>query len=141
MVVKTIDEAEANLKAAIAYIPERYRTGVMKADWKTKAGSEQAEKNYATGVSKAVTEKRRQKGIGKISNEEWQTKASEKGGAVIGARMDEAIPKWKAEFGKVYSGVLSDVAALPPRTTDYTVNIAKRLTPTVKSWKKHSGKL
>ena len=44
MVVKTIDEARANFENAIGYIPDRYASGVQKADWATPAGSEQAEK-------------------------------------------------------------------------------------------------
>ena len=78
MVLKTKEEARANFEAAVAYIPDRYRMGVEKADWHTPAKSDQAEKNYADAISKAVAEKRRQKAIAAMSNEDWKRAAKKK---------------------------------------------------------------
>jgi len=141
MVVKTKEEAKANFEASIAYIPSRYEAGVRKADWQTPAASDQAEKNYADAVSKAVAEKRRQKGVKKISNTDWQEAAVRKGAPIIGDRIRGALDKWAAEWGPIYDSVVSKVAALPPKTVDWRANINNRLVPVVEEWKRAAGKL
>jgi len=140
MVLKTREEAKANFEAAIAYIPARYESGVNKADWAGPAKSDQAEKNYADAVSKAVTDKSRQKAIAKVSNESWRTAAVNKGAPIIGERIRGALDKWDNEFGPMYDQVRSKVPTLPPKTTDFRANITKRLVPVVETWKKAAGK-
>lgn len=140
MVHKTRAEAKENLEAAIAYIPDRYIAGVKKADWLGPAGSDQAERNYADGISKAVTNKSRQKGVKKVSNTEWQDAAANKGGPIIGERIRGALDKYDANFGPMLEAVNSKVDTLPPRTVDWRNNISKRLIPTVEAWKKAAGK-
>ena len=140
MVHKTTAEARANLEASIAYIPARYEAGVKKADWLGPASSEQSEKNYATGVNKAVANKSRQKGVKKVSNADWQNAAVNKGAPIIGERIQGALDKYEQNFGPVYDRVLATVKTLPPKTTDFMANINKRLVPTVKAWKAASGK-
>jgi len=141
LVLKTKEEARANFEAAIAYIPARYEAGVRKADWATPAGSDTAEKNYAAGVQKAITNKRRQVEVKKVSNSAWQEAAATKGAPIIGARISGAMEKWSAEWGPMYDAVSSKVKALPPATTDWRGNINNRLVPTVEAWKKAAGKL
>lgn len=140
MVLKTREEAKANFEAAIAYIPARYEAGVNKADWLGPARSDQAEKNYADAMSKAVANKSRQKGVSKVSNEEWRSAAVTKGAPIIGERIRGALDKWDAEWGPMYESVKSKVAALPPKTTDWRANINKRLVPVVETWRKAAGK-
>lgn len=140
MVSKTREEAKANFAAAVAYIPARYQAGVEKADWAGPAGSEQAERNYASGVGEAVSQKRRQKGVKKVSNADWQQAAITKGAPIIGGRITAALDKWDAEWGPMYDTVRGRVAALPPKTTDWRANITKRLVPTVEAWRKAAGK-
>ena len=140
MVLKTKEEAKANFEAAIGYIPDRYRSGVSKADWLTPSKSDAAEKNYADGVSKAVTNKTRQKGIAKISNEDWKNAAINKGASIIGERIRGSLDKWANNFGPIYDQVASRVAALPPKTTDWRANINNRLVPVVETWRKAAGK-
>ncbi|GAI89647.1 unnamed protein product, partial [marine sediment metagenome] len=123
MVLKTKEQAKANLEASIAYIPERYKAGVAAADWFGPASSEQAEKNYATAVSVAITNKRRQKGIKRVSNEEWKTAAMDRGSVNIGPAMTATIDKWAARWGPMYDKVQSVVHGLPPKTTDFMANI------------------
>ncbi len=139
--MKTKAEARANFEAAAAYIPARYLAGVEKADWFGPASSNQAETNYAAGVSDAVAKKRRQTQIKKISNEDWKSAAREKGAPVIGTRITAALPKWEANWGPMYDQVQSKVAALPPKTVDFRANITARLIPVVETWKKAAGKL
>lgn len=139
--MKTKEEARANFEVSTSYIPERYKAGVARADWATKAGSDQAETNYAAGVSKAIAAKRRQINVRKVSNADWQALAINKGGAVIGTRIAESMDKWAAKFGPIYDSVKADVLRLPARTVDFRSNITNRVVGTVESWKRHSGKL
>jgi len=138
--MKTIEEARANLDASCGTLPERYKRGIEGADWAGKAGSDQAEANYAAGTQKAITQKSRQLGVKRVSNEDWKNAAITKGGAVIGTRIRESLDKYVARFGPIYAAVQSDILRLPPRTTDAMQNIDARLKPTVKSFMKHSGK-
>jgi len=139
--LKTKEEARANLEASVSYIPDRYKAGVGRADWATPAGSDQAEKNFAASMGAAIAKKTRQLKVKAVSNSEWQSRAIEKGGAVIGERIRGAIDKQAAKWGPVYDRVVSDVARLPARTVDFRTNITNRVVGTVEAWKKHSGKL
>lgn len=140
MVHKTRGEAKANLEAAIAYIPARYTSGVDKADWLTPAKSEAAEANYASSMTRAVANKSRQKGVAKVTNEDWKGGCKTKGAGVIGERIRAALGKYDNNFGPMLEAVNSAVDALPSRTTDYMANINARLVPTVKKWKEVAGK-
>lgn len=140
MVLKSKAEARANFEAAIAYIPARYEAGVSKADWATAAKSEQAEKNFADAMSKAIQSKARQKGVANVTNEEWRGAATSKGAPIIGERIRGALPKWEAEWGPMYDQVASKVATLPPKGTDWRQNINTRLVPVVEQWRKAAGK-
>ncbi|MBU2249578.1 MAG: hypothetical protein KKD77_22720 [Gammaproteobacteria bacterium] len=139
--MKTKEEARANLEASISYIPDRYRSGVAKADWQTKASSDAAERNFADAMAKAVSAKSRQTGVRKVANTEWQRLAGEKGGAVIGERIRGALDKQAAKWGPIYDAVAGTVGRLPPRTVDFRANITARCVPTVESWKRAAGKL
>jgi len=141
MVLKTKEEARANLESSIAYIPSRYEAGVRKADWQTPAASDQAEKNYSDGISKAVAAKRRQTNIKKISNADWQDAAATKGAPIIGERIRGALNKWSANWGPMYDSVTTRVGALPAKTIDFRANINNRLVPVVETWKRAAGKL
>ena len=139
--MKTKEEARANLEASVAYIPDRYKAGVARADWATPAGSDQAEKNFADSMAKAISKKTRQLRVKAVSNSEWQSKAVEKGGAVIGQRIRDSVDKQSAKWGPIYDRVVSDIARMPARTVDFRTNITNRVVGTVEAWKKHSGKL
>ena len=139
--MKTKEQARANLEGSLSYIPQRFKEGVEAADWATPAGSEQAEKNFATGIGKAVAAKSRQTGVKKVSNTTWQGKTVDKGAAVIEERIRAALPTWEREWGPKYDQVVSKVKALPASTTDFRANINARLVPVVETWKKAAGKL
>jgi len=140
MVAKTKEEARANLEASIGYIPNRYAAGVQKADWLTAAKSDSAEKNFADGIGKAISNKTRQKEIAKMTNEDWKNAAINKGAPIIGDRIRGALDKWATNFGSKYDMVVSKTATLPPKTTDWRANINNRLVPIVETWKKAAGK-
>ena len=139
--MKTKEEARANLESSVPYIGDRYKAAVARADWATPAGSDQAEKNFADKMSQVIAKKTRQIRIKLVSNSEWQSRAMEKGGAVIGERVRQAIEKQAAVWGPIYDRVASDVSRLPARTVDFRTNITNRVVGTVESWKKHAGKL
>jgi len=138
--MKTKAEARANFEASIAYIPARYEAGVDKADWAGPAKSEQSEKNFAEAMTKAISAKARQKGVAKVSNEEWKSAAKTKGAPIIGERIRGALDKWETEWGPMYDAVASKVATLPPKGVDWRANINARLVPTVEAWRKAAGK-
>ncbi|GAI77005.1 unnamed protein product, partial [marine sediment metagenome] len=79
--------------------------------------------------------------IKKISNEIWRDGAIKKGAPRIGEAIRGALDKYATNFGAVYSGIVSLVPTLPPRTTDYIANIDNRLKAVVRQWKKGAGKL
>jgi hypothetical protein len=141
MALKTKEEAKSNFEAAIPFISERYSRGVKRSDWATPAGSDVAEANYAKAITDAVAKKRRQAGVKKVSNTEWQNKAIGKGAPVIGDRIRAALGDWITTWGPMYDRVASKVAALPPRTVDFRANVNARLIPTVEEWKRAAGKL
>jgi hypothetical protein len=141
MVLKSKAEARANFEAAIAYIPSRYEAGVRKADWQTPAASDQAEKNFADAMSKAIASKSRQAGVKSVSNAEWQTAAVTKGAPIIGERIRAALADWEKNWGPIYDQVASVVQTLPAKTTDFRANINNRLVKVVEAWKKAAGKL
>jgi hypothetical protein len=140
MVLKTKEEAKANFEASISYIPERYKSGVSKADWLNPAKSDAAEKNFADGVGKAISQKTRQKEIAKMSNEDWKNAAVEKGAGIIGERIRGSLNKWATNWGPLYDQVAARVGSLPPKTVDWRANINNRLIPTVETWRKAAGK-
>jgi len=139
--MKTAEEAKANLEQSLTYVGDRYTTAVKRADWASKAGSDQAEKNFAESMSRVIAKKSRQIQVKKVSNSSWQEAAANKGGAVIATRMRDSLDKQSANWKPVYDGVVSDIARLPARTVDFRTNITNRVVGTVESWKKHSGKL
>lgn len=139
--MKTKEEARTNLEQSLTFVADRYKAGVARADWASAAGSDQAERNYATKVAEAVAKKTRQIKVKMVSNSEWQSRAVEKGGAVIAERMRGALDKQAAKWGPIYDRVSADVQRMAPRTTDFRTNITNRVVGTVEAWKKHSGKL
>jgi len=139
--MKTKEEARANLEASLGTVGDRYTSGIGRADWASKAGSDQAERNFADSMAKAISKKTRQMKVKMVSNSAWQESAITKGGAVIATRMREALDKQSARWGPIYDAVVSDVGRLPGRTTDFRTNITNRVVGTVESWKKHAGKL
>jgi len=141
MVLRTKAEAKANFEAAIAYIPSRYTAGVSKADWQTRAASEDAEKNFAAKMSEVIAKKKRLEGVKKVSNSEWVAAATQKGAPVIGERIRAALGKWEAKWGPIYDQIVSLVPTLPAKTVDYKANITNRLMKVVETWKKAAGKL
>lgn len=137
---KTIDQAVENLRSVASLIGPRYTIGINNADWQTAASSDQAEQNYGTGVAQAVADGSRRAGILKVSNQEWQQKSVTKGAAVIGQRITDALPKYRAGFAPILAAMSQVQANLPPRTTSATQNVQNRLIPVIRAAVEASGK-
>lgn len=137
---KTIGEAKANLENAITYIPERYKTGVSKADWATPAASDEAESNFAAAIAKAIADGTRQKKIREVSNETWKGAAMDKGARNIGEGIRKGLPKYTAKMGPVLDAMNSAADSAPARTTDWRANINNRLIPVIEAAKRAAGK-
>jgi hypothetical protein len=142
MARRTIQEAAANLTqvAAAGIIGPRYIAGVQKADWQTAASSAQAETNYAEGVQRAVAAGTRRAGILAVSNQQWQQASEQKGGPIIGQRVQGGIAKYSQNFGPILQAMNSAADALPPRTTSPSQNITNRMIPIVRAAVEASGK-
>jgi len=125
--VKPQSEITENFITGAGQAPARYKKGVARADWQTPAGSEEAESNFASGISEAVAAKSRQKGIQNISNAAWQQKASGPGAERIGKGMRDAAPKQAANWAE--SRAFLESVTLPARTRNATENVQNRSIP------------
>lgn len=131
---RSAETARLHLEEAIGRIPERYKEGVSQANWQGPAASEDAEKLFNLKMQEVLSKKLRQVGVRKVSNSDWQSAASNKGGAVIGQRIRDNLDKQAANFAKVYAPVLRVVAGLKAREVDANANIDNRVKPVVKAW-------
>jgi len=123
---KPIDQVNENWIAAQGRVPAAYSKGIDNAKdviGKAIAG----EANYAAGVSQAVAEGSRAKGLAKISDADWKKAAKEKGAARIAAGMKAGEAKFSAGMSKNLATIQS--VTIPPRTQDGMANIDNRLKP------------
>jgi|CXWL01.1.fsa_nt_gi hypothetical protein len=70
---------------------------------------------------------RRNKGINKVSDDQWRTAATTKGAPVISQRMKDASGKQASGF-EPYRSALESMT-LPAKTTDPAQNVVNRVTP------------
>ena len=129
--VKNMNDSKEAYRQGASVAPERYKKAVLEADWQTNAASNEAEDLYAERVQQAISAKRRQKAINKISNSEWQNRASTKGANAIGQAMRDSDDKWAKAFTP-YAEALEGIS-LPPRSSDPMSNIDNRLKKVVQT--------
>ena len=123
---KSLEEVNANWKAAQGRVPAAYAAGIDRAkDVINKAIA--GEENYAAGVNQAVADRSRAKGLAKVSDADWKKAAKEKGAVRIAAGMAAAEPKFSAGMAKNLQTIQS--VTIPPRTQDGMANIDNRLKP------------
>lgn len=125
MKVKSQSEIKKNYEQSTSIVTERYKTGVSAANWKDDALAGQD--LYVQTMQDPNVLARRNKGINKVSDDEWRTKTITKGSGVIAARMKEASTDQAAGF-EPYRTALESMT-LPPRTTDPAQNVTNRVTP------------
>ncbi len=123
--VKPLSEAKENYRQSASRAGEAYKLGVNRADWKTAAESPEAEQLFATKMQDAISNQSRRKGIQKVTNSQWQNRASTKGGAQISGAMRESVEDWSTGFAP-YAEALEGIN-LPPRSSDPMANIDNRL--------------
>jgi len=141
MAVKSLEEAKRHFEEASAVVATRYEEGVRAASWRDKAMSDDAEKNYAGAMSEVIAKKKRAKGIAKVSDDEWRTKAITKGAAVIGDRMRGAVSDYERGFRPYHEVIKSTVETLPAKGLDPMANIDRRLKPLVAALRKKKEEL
>lgn len=90
-----------------------YLTGVKnpRASWQQQTVN--AEKNYESGITTAITQKRFSKGVQKAGDTKWQTNAVTKGGARFGPGVQAGQSAYEAGFSP-YAQVIESTT-LPPR--------------------------
>jgi len=89
------------------------------------AKSDQAEKNFAEGVSKAVSTKSRQKALGRLTEQDLNTAMLAKGASSYRTGTSAAKDTW-AEEVEPHLATLDNLK-LPARTTDPMQNIDNRV--------------
>jgi len=89
--------------------PEKYRAGVSspRRPWKEAAQSESAEKRYAAGVTRAVSQKSRQKAIAGKNESDWRDAALNIGAQALAASAEKAT----VNFGKQLPTIMEAAAA------------------------------
>ncbi len=125
MKVKTQSEIKANFEQSTTIVTPRYTSGVAKGNWKDPALEGQA--LYTEMMSNPAVLARREKGINKVSNEEWKSNATTKGAPIIAARMKLASGKQASNF-EPYRSLLEGIT-LPAKTSDPATNVTNRVTP------------
>jgi len=128
---KTIEEAGAHLGESVSAIPARYEIATSKATWEEPATSEQSERNFQDGISEAIAKDSRRVGIRAAGDVGYHKGCKEKGAKVIGTRIREAIPRYKANMGPILAAMNSAADSAPARTRDPMLNIEQRLKPVV----------
>lgn len=125
MRVKSQSEIKANFEQSTAIVTPRYTKGVATASWKDQAINGQD--LYVATMQNPTILARREKGINKVSDEQWRSAATTKGAPVIAQRMKDASGKQASGF-EPYRVALEGMT-LPDRTTDPAQNVANRVTP------------
>ena len=125
MKVKSQSDIKNNYDQSTSIVTTRYKAGVTSASWKDAAIAGQD--LYVATMQDPTVLARRNKGINKVSDDEWRKDTLDKGSGVIAARMKAAAGKQAANF-EPYRAALEGMT-LPARTTDPAQNVANRVTP------------
>jgi len=100
---------------------ENYRVGVTspKAPWKESAQSENAEKRYNAGVTRAAANKSRQKAVQKLTEADWRDPALNVGASALAASATKASEKYAKKVSTILSAgdAARNAAAQIPGTT------------------------
>lgn len=139
---KTPDMAQRHYVESIPNVSSRYSEGIDNSkNWKTNSMSPTAKANYEAGIAQSIRLGLREKGLAKVSEEEWKAAAKNKGAASIGNAMTLAADKYGRNVAASINAANSFMASAPARTTDYKTNVNNRLLGVITAMKKASGKL
>jgi len=123
--VKTKGAAAAvkNWEGQIGVASTRYKEGVDRSSGWQQAAIAAADL-YKQKVVEAANAGLREKGLQRVSDAEWKSKASGKGAARIGDGMRASIPKFQTGITEVI-GVIESTT-LPERSADVMSNVTNR---------------
>ena len=134
---KSLEQTNANWKGSHGRVAAAYAQGIDNTkDFQSKAIA--GEENYAAGVSQAVADRSRAKGLEKISDQDWKDAAKEKGATRIAAGMKAGENKYSTGMSKNLAVINS--VTIPPRTQDPMANIDNRLKPIAAALHESKGK-
>ena len=125
--VKSRATIEANYRNSSSIAATRYRESISGVQWNQAAKDGQA--LYVQRMQDPEILSRREKGINKVSDSDFQKALLEKGAPVIGGRMSAAAGKMASGFDPYRTALES--LTLPARTGDAMQNIDNRLKPVV----------
>ena len=125
MKVKSQAEIRNNYDQSTGIVTTRYTAGVATGQWKDPALAGQS--LYTQMMQNPTVLARREKGINKVSNEEWKSAATLKGAPIIAARMKLAAAKQALNF-EPYRTALEGIT-LPAKVVDPATNVLNRVTP------------
>ncbi len=110
--VKPLADIAAKFVRRASTAGEEYRQGIQRVgDWQQSTAA--AADNYESGIQAAIANERFQKGVSKVSNEEWRSKAIAKGGANYGSGVRLAEKDFADGYAP-YRAIVENVT-LPPR--------------------------
>ena len=116
--VYTVKKDNSNPEIAAKFVRrastagDEYKQGVSRAsDWQQNTAA--ASGNYESGVQAAISNGSFQKGVAKVSNEQWRQKAITKGGANYGTGVRLAETDYASGYAP-FRAVVESVT-LPPR--------------------------
>lgn len=117
-------------ESAIPVVAGRYKTGVEGTNnWKQAAVDGQG--LYVQRMQDASVLARREKGLSKVSDQDWKAAALNKGVSRIGAGMQAGSAKQAANYEPIRSAL--EGVTLPARTADPMANIDARVKPIVQA--------
>lgn len=125
MKVKSQSDIKKNYEQSTSIVTDRYKDGVRDASWKEEAIKGQG--LYEEQMSNPTVLQRREKGINRVSDEEWRLNTQTKGAPIIASRMKLASGKQAQRF-EPYRSALESIT-LPDKTTDPAQNVINRVTP------------
>lgn len=123
--------------SAIPVVSGRYKAGVEGTNnWQASAIAGQG--LYVARMQDAAVLSRREKGLQRVSDQEWKQNALDKGVSRIGPGMTAGANKQAMNYEPIR--VALESVSLPPRTADPMANIDARVKPIVQAAINASGK-
>ena len=122
-------ERARNYKNSASLIPERYESGINRAEWQGPAL--EGQQLYKTQMKKDSILDRREKGIQDVTDTEFRAAAISKGKGVIRERVEKAVDKQVAGYRPIAAAIES--VTLEPLTDDIDTNIDRRVKPIAKA--------
>ena len=126
--------AKANYVQGASNNAEKLVSNYVKTPGKLDAAkSEAAEKLYAENVAKAVAEKRRQKGLGRVSEQDMNAAMASTGAQNYRSGTGRSADKQAKNVEPYYAALDALEGKLPARTSDPMANLMNRAGAVVKT--------